>query len=291
VFPLIWSFKNDTRKWLTVLPIFSYGKSFKEEKSHLVITPLFWHTYNYGNYRTFLFPVYWKFKNELVNNTTIFPIYWSRENNEFTKKVLFPIIWSYRDDNYRSFTFFPLYSYGISEAGPKNHLVITPLYWRVNDKNSEKRVLFPVYFHYKFEEDRIKVKHGDTSFYKYLDETTVLFPIYYLQKIQNSRDTIFNQTVFPVYWKRQRNHYDNTTIFPFYWSKKNQFEQTQYFLPFVINYKSKSYKSFTLLPLFSRGYSPNGLKSHLFIFPLFLPTQRYKPVCTRGVSFLQILEN
>jgi hypothetical protein len=269
VFPLIWSFKNDTRKWLTVLPIFSYGKSFKEEKSHLVITPLFWHTYNYGNYRTFLFPVYWKFKNELVNNTTIFPIYWSRENNEFTKKVLFPIIWSYRDDNYRSFTFFPLYSYGISEAGPKNHLVITPLYWRVNDKNSEKRVLFPVYFHYKFEEDRIKVKHGDTSFYKYLDETTVLFPIYYLQKIQNSRDTIFNQTVFPVYWKRQRNHYDNTTIFPFYWSKKNQFEQTQYFLPFVINYKSKSYKSFTLLPLFSRGYSPNGLKSHLFIFPLF----------------------
>jgi len=269
VFPIIWSFKNDSRKCITFLPIFSYGKSFTQNKSHLVITPLFWHIHNNDIYRTIFFPLYWKFKNNLRNNTTLFPIYWSRQNTIYSRKVLFPIIWSYKNDNYHSLTFFPFYSYGISEVGPRNHLVITPLFWRINDQNFEKRILFPIYFHKKFEEDRMRLRRGDTTYYRYLDETTVFFPIYYFKENQNLKDTTISQTIFPIYWKRKGKHYDNTTIFPIYWSRKNEFEHKQTFFPLVFLYRSSTYQSLTFLPLFSYGISPNGLKSHLFILPFF----------------------
>ena len=132
LFPLYWSYKNDYQKstvlfpifWklsnpryysITAIPLFSFGHSYDNTKSHLVISPL-----------------YWQFKSG------------SRQN-----KLFIPLILSTKNEHSHSFTFLPLFSVGKSQDNQKKYFVVTPLYWHFKKPESQISTLIPVFYYKK----------------------------------------------------------------------------------------------------------------------------------------------
>jgi hypothetical protein len=166
---------------------------------------------------TILFPVYWSFQNGPKEFKTAFPVYWSYKNKDINNKVLFPIIYKFRDTSYSSFTVLPLFSYGKSPSGNKSHQVITPLFWQIKDSVRFKQALFPFYSYSKTGMTRSK----DKTNYFYQDEILNILLLYSKQTTYSFQDTIFKQSLFPVYWKFQNKNESRLNVLPVYYSYKN----------------------------------------------------------------------
>ncbi len=83
-------------------------------------------------------------------------------------------------------------------------------------------------------------------------ETITFFPLYHSSKHFYNHDTSSFQTVFPLFW-----HF------------KNKSRKTNVLFPIVWQIKKSDYQSFSLVPLFSAGNSPDTLRKHLVVTPFF----------------------
>ncbi|MBI5217784.1 MAG: hypothetical protein HY958_02490 [Bacteroidia bacterium] len=204
LFPVFWSMKNSKYNSLTVAPIFSTGHSADDTRSHLIVTPLFWHTKEKDGYSNVLFPLWWNQKygegeNEVRSNV-LFPIYWSYKDKNTDNKVVFPVHWRLKNEHYSSYTFFPLFSKGHSPDESESHLVVTPLFWNIKKRDEHNRVLFPLWWY-------IKRGEGENE-----TCTNVVFPLYWAFKNRNED----NKVLFPVYWNLKNFKYHSVTIFPIF---------------------------------------------------------------------------
>lgn len=258
IFPLVYSFKDSRSRLLTVFPLFSSGKSSDSSRSHLVVTPFYWHLKQQDSKKDIVFPIYWnstEYANtDTIKKTVLFPFYWSVKSKDENNKILFPLVYSFKDSTSHSFTAFPLFSHGKSADSSCSHLTITPFFWQLKEGNDSKNILFPIYWNSK----------------EYLDKDTL----------------------------------KKTTLFPIYWSTKSKDRNYKVLFPLIYSIRDSCYRSFTVLPLFSVGYSKDSSTKHFevlqiywqlkttessttIVFPLWLKNEQYgsNDTITRKILF------
>lgn len=219
---------------------------------------------------TVLFPVYWSFQNGPKTFKTVFPIYWSYKNNDINSKILFPIIYKLRDTSYRSFTVFPLFSYGNSPSDNKTHRVITPLFWQFKDTLHFKQSFIPFYSYTKTEMIRTKNRTN----YAYKDEMLTVLLLYSQKRIYTFHDTIFKQSLFPVYWKYQDKNEHKLNVLPVYFYKNNGYKNSTIVFPVYYHHKIKSDNSSltAFTPLF--WHKKTNTTQRFVAFPVYWYLQK-----------------
>lgn len=205
LFPIYWSFTSPEKYSRTLFPFFSYGSFDNRQENYRIITPL-----------------YWNFRNDQQKTNILFPIWYNQQKTfgefETKRNILFPIYWSYKTPYFENLTFFPLFSYGKSNDNQKKYLTITPLFWQHKNGNTKRSFLLPIFYN----------SQKDTGIYK-----------------------------------QTRN-----IVFPLYWSYKNMDKNTKILLPLVYSFNTQHYKSFTFAPLFSIGKSTDNNKNYFMLTPL-----------------------
>jgi len=243
IFPLVWTYKDNTSLSIKVLPLLyyskdaiyksftfaplvSYGKFVDKSDGYLMVTPFFWHFYRPDGYRNILFPFWWNQKegvgaDEKTGNIVL-PLYWSYKDKDINNKILAPVFWYFNNPKYESFTVAPVFSIGHSSDNQKKHLMLTPLFWHFSDNKKYSNLFIP--FWYNFHEER-------------------------------NYNAIDRKVFFPVYWSYADSFATRRTFFPLIWYDKNI-----------------KYTSLTVAPLFSYGQSTSKQQSHLMITPLYWRT-------------------
>ncbi|MBC7863394.1 MAG: hypothetical protein IAF38_10490, partial [Bacteroidia bacterium] len=240
LFPIVYSFNNPERSSLTIFPLFSYGHTTDSSKSHLAVTPLFWHVKNENEVSNVLFPVFWNhteyLKNDTIRKNLLLPFYWSYKTKNVDNKILFPLVYSFRDTNRISLTAIPFFSYGHNADFSKSHLVVTPLFWHVKNENAVSNVLFPLFWN---------------------------------QTQYAINDTIRKNVLFPLYWATKSKNVDNKVLFPLVYSFKNKERSSFTFFPlFSYGHKTDSSMNyFAASPLFWHVKTKESVNNVLF--PIF----------------------
>jgi len=275
VFPFMFSHQDKYKESFTVFPLFSYGKRYDSTKSHLVVTPFYWHIQKTNSVSNVVFPIYWQKTNYYNNDTSrslvIFPIFWHQKNKEGSRTFLYPIIYNIKNKERKSFTFLPLFSFG-KNADSTKHLVITPLFFHFKNKHNTKTTLFPLYWSIQYYSRYDTVKHN------------VFFPLYWSFKDKYKRSDI----LFPLFWKFKTENYRSFTFFPLYSvgrgaNGKKHLMITPLFGKFDSDKSSKAY----LFPVFN--YRKSGDERHYSAF-LFLFMRTTKPDYSKTAILWPICE-
>ena len=239
LFPIVWSNKGRNYRSFTVAPLFSVGRSLSVNRSHLVITPLFWNLKRDESQTTIVLPILWKYTwhSQFENYRTliIFPLYWNKQSNNEKSTVIPPFIWSKSTPNYHSFSFIPLFSKGSSPNNSVKHLAITPLFWHFKTPSGYTNTLLPLWWYSKrVTENAIKTDN-------------VVLPVYCGWTRPTHQGNIF----FPVLWRFKNSKYSSTSIFPLLSIGKSSDETRGYsaVTPFYWRFKTLSGKGQLLFPI------------------------------------------
>jgi hypothetical protein len=259
----------------------------------LVITPLYWHLNQGKSSSNILFPLYFSKKDSLQKNKVLFPLVWSFQNERnktftlipFYSKgnsldqrnkylMISPMYWKFSSESAKNNLLFPFY-YSRKEYYPNDTAdlkTVCGIYWHYWNNSVNNKVIFPLFVGLKNEKFKSNTflpfySKGGTNNYSssYLmvnmlywqfkstnQSSKIFFPVYFCQKKYYENDTTSFKTIFPVYWTISDKLRNNKVIFPFAWSLKNG-----------------NYKSFTLLPLFSRGISNINNSNYLMLSMIY----------------------
>lgn len=239
LFPIVWSNKGKNYSSLTVAPLLSVGHALNSNRSHLMLTPLFWNFKRDESQRTILFPILWKYywhtQFEKYSTLVIFPIYWNKQSNDDKSTVIPPFIWSKTTPFYNSFSFIPLFSAGSSPNKSTKHLAITPIFWHFKTPYGHSNTLIPLWWYRKkVSENSIKTDN-------------VILPVYWGWKRPSSQGNI----LFPILWQFKNNNYSSTSIFPLLSIGKSSDNVRGYsaITPLYWRFKTSSGKGQLLFPL------------------------------------------
>ncbi len=238
VFPFMFAHQDKYKESMSVFPLFSYGRHYDSTKSHLMVTPFYWHFEKRNSISNVVFPLYWQKTNYYNNDTSkslvLFPIFWHQKSKERSRTFLYPIIYNIKTKERQSFTFLPLFSFGKTINSTK-HLVITPIFLHFKNKRNVKTTLFPIYWSRKY------FSNYDTL------KRTVLFPLYWSFQNKYKKTDVF----FPLVWRYKKTYYTSFTLFPL----------------FSIGHGNNGKKHLMITPLFGKFNSDKG--TNAFLFPVF----------------------
>lgn len=131
ILPLWYSSSSPSYKAKTLAPLFSFGTSPYKDRSHLMITPLFWKT-----------------KEVESSRTILFPLYAGLDHSDGTRKrsVLFPLIQTVRKDDNRQFHLLkPIIKH--EKDVDLTYFRIAPLVWYKNSPQKTYFGLMPIYYY------------------------------------------------------------------------------------------------------------------------------------------------
>ena len=261
LFPLVFKTQNYYWKTLTVVPLFSYGKTSDLYKKYVVITPLYWHINKGYSQRNILFPIIWSNRKassyDTVKRFTVFPIYWSIKRKDKNNKILLPIYFNLNDDRYQSFTILPLFSSGHSTDYTEQHFDLFPFYWHNKTKWSVNNVIFPLWWNNK------NHFYGDTVTRK------ILFPLYYSVNAGTIKKDIF----FPLVYSFKNSYRTSLTVLPFF-SYRRSLDSSSWYLaitPFYWHTIQEHRKRDILFPVIwsKREYYDNDTLLKNTVFPIY----------------------
>ena len=276
--PLFWHFKNPAGHSNILFPIWWNSKKGIDENAVIsnVVFPIYWSRKDKVTSNKIFFPLVWSLKNKNYKSLTVFPLFssGSTPDNQFRHLVFSPLFWHFRNPDGHRNILFPIWwnsKKGIDENAVISNVVF-PIYWSHKDKEVNTKIFFPLVWSLKnkkytsltvfpvFSEGHT----GDgqfghlmlTPFFWHLkkgdDFSNILFPIFWNLKTGNGENTVHSTILFPVYFSYKQQNSDTKVLFPLIWSLKN-----------------KNYNSFTIIPLFSSGHSPDRQFRHLMITPIF----------------------
>ncbi|MEI6349197.1 MAG: hypothetical protein WCP69_14710 [Bacteroidota bacterium] len=297
VFPLFskGAASDSSSKYFAVTPLFWHFKTPDVERT--ILFPIIWHTKKQLTIGTFtkftIFPIYWSSQSLYENNHVFFPFVYSYSNTEYKSftvlpffsyghsldnsrehLTIFPLYWHKRNKDEERNGLFPLW-WNLVEFQEKDTIVnntIFPLYWSIKTKDFRNEFIFP--FVYKTKDLWWKTftffplfSYG-SNFDKIRKYTAITPFFWHIKGIHNTRDFLF-----PIYWRNKHILDGDTTLsstlLPIYWSINDKNRNHKVLFPLVFSFKTKSYESFTLFPLFSHGQSLIHDRNYLMITPLF----------------------
>lgn len=242
-----------------------YQNNLKTKRSYFVVFPAYWqfknpkrssHTliplYSYGEYLSgkghykAITPLYWNFHTSARNSNLLFPIWWNRNiktsNDSISSKFLAPIYYSHRDK----------YS--------QNNILL-PIIWSLKNARYNSLTVAPLF----------SVGHNRDTSRSHL----VISPLFWYIKNYEGQSTTFFPIVWSQKWKTKYEDYSTFVLFPIYWSNRENKNIKRIIPPIIWINKTPTYSSFTIIPLISKGRSPNNDNEHLIITPIFW---RYKSI-------------
>jgi len=236
-----------------------YQNNQVTKKSHLIV-----------------FPAYWQFKSPIRESHTLFPIY-SYGNNLHNKKqysAITPLFWHLQSPKRSSNLFFPIYWNRKIFNGKDSTIsnLVFPVYWSHRDRNTSNKVVFPIVwslnnFRYKSLTILPLVSFGhNTDKERHHLMVTPLF--WHVKRYEGESTTLF-PIVWSSTWKTKYENYSSLVVFPVYWAQQSNNNRSQVLLPFVWSKITPYYRSFSFIPLFSVGQSPDKTSGHVIVTPLF----------------------
>lgn len=261
-FPIYWNLNNEMYSSITVAPFFSTGHSTDNSRSHLMLSPLFWHRNDGYKSSNVLFPIWWNSKQGTADNPRtanfVLPLFWSVRDKETENTVLFPILWNFKNSNYSSSTLFPLISFGHTPDGTWRHFVAMPLFWSIIKGDDQDRVLFPLWWNRKRGSDE-----DATS-------STIILPVYWSYK-DHDKD---NDYVFPLIWSLKNANYQSFTFAPLFSFGHSAEKRRDHIVvnPFFWHFKNAYSYHNILLPIYwnsKRGIGEQARYTNI-LFPLYL---------------------
>lgn len=239
--------------------------------------------------RQILFPIYRSYENfsPVEKRTHLIPFYWkdssAREENYRFISLYYPSL-IHTEKNYlaqsRTFTLLELaprinflevkkshdglvmennllffFWYQQNQLTQKSYLVVFPAFWQFKNLPRETSIFLPFYYKGVNKQKANKTLAITPLYWQFhtpLSSSHLFLPLWWDQKIGLGTDSISTKIFFPFYWSEHRPGINNAGMFPLVWKFTNP-----------------QYNSFTLIPLFSRGNSPDGVRQHLILTPLF----------------------
>jgi len=244
--PLYWAMKDKKRENVVLFPF--YWKIHNRQYHSSTVVPFVSMGKSKDSLRRHLVvtPFYWYFKSPSAESYSLFPLWWNRkstdvkENSHFN--VVFPIYWTFSNERRRADVVFPI-AWSFRNRTYKS-FTLFPIYsgGYANDGKREYRAISPLYWHF-----RTKKAQSNT-----------LFPLIWNRTLYKPKDTILRNVVFPLLWSFRSKEKNNLVLLPVVWSLQNP-----------------DYRSFTFLPVFSVGSSPNHSKQHRVVTPVFWQIKTY----------------
>jgi len=218
---------------------------------------LLWFNRNEVNKSSYLifFPLYWSFKNQQRNTNIVFPL-WANGNLNYgkTKYTAISPLFLHISKDTRKYNFlFPVFwnARNKDTVNSWKRNIVFPLWYSYSDNKQKKQILLPIAFRFK--------KPERQSF--------TFLPFYSLSKDSSGSKKILMVT--PIYWNI--NYYEEKTrvVLPLWISFTDDYRKNRYFLPFVYYQKKQTYRSLTVLPLFSYGADSTRTRNHFAVTPLY----------------------
>jgi hypothetical protein len=214
------NFRNEIRttKFLELFPNidlieFTRSKSGDYLKNNLLF--FLWYKNDLINNKSHLvlFPIYWKLKNQYKSSSLLFPLFFYHKDtlSKESKTWIFPSVFIRKEWQKKTFSFLPFFAYRADQKNNKSNLMLSLFIWRIKEEDSKLNILFPVYWR----------KRNNSSFNPL--KRTVLFPFYFSRKEKNLYSNPLGRS-----WR-------NNVIFPFYWNyhyasiKNNQVKDSSHF--------------------------------------------------------------
>jgi len=281
--------------YLVVTPIFWHFT--RGDATNNILFPMWWNrkqgSGNNAVSSTLVLPAYWSHKSRFKNNTVFFPIVWSLKSSTYhtftvapllstghstdssrNHLMVTPLIWHFKKDETTRNVLFPLWWYKrIGQGDYAYHSnIIAPFYLSFGDKRQKTQIVFPIIWNLKNEDyssltfaplfssgrstdnaiGHLMITPLFWNFRNGDSNSSLLFPIWWYTHKGSGNNQVYSNILFPLYFRFKDRMNDNTVLFPVYWSLKNQ-----------------RYRSYTLFPLYSKGSSVNGTKTHQMITPLY----------------------
>ncbi len=278
VTPAFWHFTRGDATNNILFPLWWNRKkgSGNEAVSSTLVIPVYWSHRNSIKNNKILFPFIWSIKNSIYNSFTfapllstghstdssqnhlmVTPLIWHFKKGETSRNVVFPIWWYKRigqgDFAYRSNIIAPFYiCFGDNVQKTQ---IIFPLIWNLKNEDYSSFTFAPLFSSGRSTNDAIGHLMITPLFWNFRNSdsnTNLLFPIWWYSLKGSGNNQIYSNILFPIYFRFKDNSKDNTVIFPVHWSLRNH-----------------RYNSYTFFPLYSKGSSINGAKTHLMITPLY----------------------
>jgi len=234
LFPFVWSMNNYRYKSFTFAPLFSYGRSNDNLKSHLMITPLFWKTKSGDHQRTLLLPFFMAYSDTMQRSNMNFMFFLFRRLHDKTKtstSILWPIVEYRKDIDYRYFRFAPIVWY--EKTAASRYFSIQPLFYASSDSLSSGYNIFWLlmnrrnYFNVKTSTNFLWKAVKWDNYYNGDFEHRVLHLVYANVK----KDGNIEKSLFPFYHKTEEKNGNKSlsVFFHFYNSFKRQIPDTEEF--------------------------------------------------------------
>ncbi len=293
LFPLVWQFKKPEYKSYTFLPLYSSGKDSAGLKKFLMVTPLYWNIKNDKERTKAFLPIWISFTNDYKKNRYLLPFVFFQKNKGYRSLTIFPlfsygtdstktrklfavtpIFWHFKENEKTVNTIFPIFWDTKIQLGDnlKHKTVLFPIFFRFHDNFINNLTIFPILYKFKNQEYHSFTLLPLLSYGRSIDSTRNHFSIAAIYWQFKQRDDTFH-ILFPIWWNRDQikwdgKHYSNV-IFPIFWSFKNPEHINKVIFPIVWKMRNPYYKSFTFVPLFSYGHSPQRDQKHIIVSPVF----------------------
>ncbi|BDX37758.1 hypothetical protein CYCD_11130 [Tenuifilaceae bacterium CYCD] len=284
VSPLFWRFKNQHRTFNTLFPIWwsQSDYSSKNTKHFKLLIPTYYSQWDSIRTRRIVFPILWQFKNPQYNSFSLVPLFSFGKSTDrsVSHLTITPLFWNFKNEQGSTTTLLPFFwksKYG-NGSQTSETTILFPIYYDISNRDIKEKVIFPIVWSLNNKKYKSLTVAPLFSFGRSADNTRrhyALTPFYYNIKNQNCSSRI----LFPVWWNIKRtgkNGYSYTNIlFPVYWSFQNQHRTAKVLFPIVWNFTSAKARSFTFIPVYSKGTSTDGL-NHLMVTPLFWQFKNHK---------------
>jgi len=223
-----------------------------------------------------IFPAYWQFKSPKKESRTLIPLfsYGSLMKGKSHYRAITPLYWHFDSPKRSSNLLLPIWwnrKMIIGKDSVKSNLVI-PIYYSHKDRYKNNKIVFPVVW--SLSNSRYKsitiapllsIGRSPDGYRSHL----MLSPLLWHIKNNESERRILFPIVWSSSWKTKYDNYSTLIVFPLYWAHQSNDDKSQVLLPFIWSKSSSYYSSFSFIPLFSIGHSPENSVGHLMVTPLF----------------------
>jgi hypothetical protein len=271
VTPFYWHFKTADGHKNLLFPLWwneKEGEGSKEVRRNVVL-PIFWSYKDQNKKNDVLFPILWLNKKKDYSSFTLVPFVSKGVSKDNGKKhlVITPLYWRITRYNSRTNLLFPLWYNKSKGFGDDRSFFnyIFPLYFDYRKSEISRQVLFPLVWSMKNNKyqsftlmplfssghnyDTSKSHFAVTPLFWHIQKGSsrfdFLFPIWWYKKKGSGEYAKYTHIILPIYFSHRSFYKNNKVVFPFYWKFKNEY-----------------YKSFTLIPVFSKGSSSDSSRTH-----------------------------
>jgi hypothetical protein len=234
-----------------LFPLFRYQNDKLAPRKFSYLLPFYWNDSNatFKDFRllSLFYPSVVRINHNKILNIHSFKLF------EFAPKINLLEISKSPDGLFVDNNLLLLLWYKNDKIRQKYFLVFFPFYWSFKNGENSSSTFFPIY------------SKGNSPSFNYLAIT----PLFWHFK-RPLRTTNF---LFPVWWNRKAGSDENrqftNIVFPFYWSFKDKTKTNKVLFPLIWNFKDKNYQSYTFLPFFSTGKSPDNSWRYTMATPVF----------------------